>query len=75
MQQPFVFFDLGNVLVNFDHQIAVQKLAALSGRSPDEVRQAVFDSDLQNRFVPYFIAFLVLLFFLLGWRARQKASD
>jgi putative hydrolase of the HAD superfamily len=50
VQAPFVFFDLGNVLVHFDHEIAVKQLAAASGRSTSEVRRAVFDSQLQERY-------------------------
>ena len=50
MSQRFVYFDLGNVLVNFDHQIAVDQLAQLAGRPAELVRQVVFDSELQNRY-------------------------
>lgn len=46
----FVYFDLGNVLVTFDHEIGVGSLARLTHRSPDTVRKAIFDSDLQVRF-------------------------
>ena len=46
----FVYFDLGNVLVNFDHQIGVRQLAQLADRSESLVRQAIFDTDLQTRF-------------------------
>ncbi len=50
MYERFVFFDLGNVLVNFDHEIAVRQLAELTNRSPDVVRQVVFRSGLQDRY-------------------------
>ncbi len=50
MPSRIVFFDLGNVLVNFDHQIAVEQLAAKAGRLPSLVQQVVFDSGLQNRY-------------------------
>ena len=50
VKNRFVFFDLGNVLVHFDHQQAVDQLAALSGCSRDQVRAAVFESDLQNQY-------------------------
>ena len=50
MTQRFVYFDLGNVLVNFDHQTAVDQLSELAGRPAELVRQVVFDSDLQNRY-------------------------
>lgn len=50
MTQRFVYFDLGNVLVNFDHQTAVEQLSRLADRPSALVRQVVFDSDLQNRY-------------------------
>ncbi len=50
MADRFVYFDLGKVLVHFDHQIAVEQLANLTQRSTAQVQQVVFDSDLQNRY-------------------------
>jgi FMN phosphatase YigB (HAD superfamily) len=50
MPQRFVYFDLGKVLVHFDHQTAVSNLAKLSGRPRPLIEQAVFESDLQNRY-------------------------
>ncbi len=46
----FVFFDLGNVLVKFDHELAVRQLAAVADRPLPDVRAAVFESHLQTRF-------------------------
>jgi FMN phosphatase YigB (HAD superfamily) len=46
----FVYFDLGNVIVNFDHEIGCQKMAAVAGCTADLVRQVIFDSDVQNAF-------------------------
>ena len=46
----FVYFDLGKVLVHFEHQTAVEQLARLSGRPEVLVQQVVFDSDLQTRY-------------------------
>ncbi|GIW99534.1 MAG: hydrolase phosphatase [Pirellulaceae bacterium] len=46
-EQQFVFFDLGNVLVNFDHNIAVDALASLTGHQPEFVRHAIFGAGLQ----------------------------
>ena len=37
-----IYFDLGNVLLHFDHERAVQQMAELSGTSVDAVRQCVF---------------------------------
>lgn len=48
--QPFVYFDLGMVLVEFDHQIAVEQLAELTSQPSDRVNQVLFHSDLQNRY-------------------------
>ncbi|MEM7476308.1 MAG: HAD family phosphatase [Planctomycetota bacterium] len=46
----FAFFDLGMVLVEFEHQRAVDQLAELAGRPPELVRQIAFDSGLEDRF-------------------------
>lgn len=48
----FVFFDLGNVLLHFDHDRLIQQVADLSDRSRDDVRQLLFQSphNLENRF-------------------------
>ncbi len=46
----YLFFDLGNVLINFDHAQAVDQIAALTGVSHQVVRQIVFDSGLQGRY-------------------------
>lgn len=45
----FVYFDLGNVLVHFDHDIAVHNVAQLVGREASVVKQALFTSGLQDR--------------------------
>ncbi len=51
MKTPeFIYFDLGNVLVNFDHEIAINQLAALTNSSSDEIRQLVFHSTLQQEY-------------------------
>lgn len=49
MQGKFVYFDLGNVLVHFDHNIAVQSVAQLVGREASVVKQALFTSGLQDQ--------------------------
>ena len=43
----FIYFDLGNVLVLFDHQIACDQMAKISGLTSDQVRTIAFESDLQ----------------------------
>lgn len=50
MQAKFVYFDLGNVLVHFDHEIAVQRIADLSQKEASIVRYTLFSSGLQDRF-------------------------
>ena len=47
--RKFVYFDLGNVLVHFDHDIAVQSVARLSGHEAALVKEAIFTSGLQDR--------------------------
>lgn len=47
--RKFVFFDLGNVLVHFDHEIAVQSVAQLSGHERAVVKDAIFTSGLQDQ--------------------------
>ena len=47
--RKFVFFDLGNVLVHFDHDIAVRNVARLSGHEASLVKEAIFSSGLQDR--------------------------
>jgi FMN phosphatase YigB (HAD superfamily) len=50
MPARFVYFDLGKVLVHFDHQTVVEQLSQLSGRPEELIQQVVFESELQNRF-------------------------
>lgn len=50
MNTSFVYFDLGNVLLHFDHEIACQNIANLVDRTPEEVRRVVFESDLQENY-------------------------
>ncbi len=50
MRDRFVYFDLGNVLVKFDHAIATQQLAILAGCSIDESQFALFGSGLEIRY-------------------------
>ncbi|MCO8123885.1 HAD family phosphatase [Stieleria sp. TO1_6] len=50
MAIEFVYFDLGNVLVRFDPQIACRNVAKLTGVSVDAARQLIYDSGLQERY-------------------------
>lgn len=46
----FIYFDLGNVLLTFDHQLACDAVAALAGVSARTVREILFDHGLQLRY-------------------------
>jgi putative hydrolase of the HAD superfamily len=46
----FVYFDLGNVIVHFDHEIGCQKMADVAGCRPDQVRDAILENDTQVAF-------------------------
>lgn len=50
--RPWKLFlcDLGNVLINFDHRIAVRRIREFTDRSFDEVYQFFFDSPLTKDF-------------------------
>lgn len=45
-----VIFDLGRVLIDFDHRIAAGKLAALTRKSPEDIYNLFFDSKLIQKF-------------------------
>lgn len=44
----FLLFDLGRVLLNFDHEIGIRQLAEVTECDPSQIRQIVFDSTLQK---------------------------
>jgi putative hydrolase of the HAD superfamily len=44
-----IFFDLGNVIVFFDHHRACRRLAAISGKTVAEIYHFVFESGLEDR--------------------------
>lgn len=51
MQSPrFLYFDLGNVLLNFDHHLASRQMGEVAGVAEDRVWQIVFASDLELRY-------------------------
>lgn len=50
MLPHFVYFDLGNVLLNFDHALACRQMAAVAGVSAEQIRQVVFDGGLNQRY-------------------------
>jgi putative hydrolase of the HAD superfamily len=46
----FFYFDLGKVLLDFDHEVACRNVAALTGLSPEVVRLTIFESGLELRY-------------------------
>ena len=46
----FLYFDLGNVLLYFDHMQACRQIAALAEIDPQQVWDLVFDSGMELRF-------------------------
>jgi len=46
----FLYFDLGNVLLHFDHELACRQMADVTEISVDQVRGIVFESDLQSSY-------------------------
>ncbi len=46
----FLYFDMGNVLLDFDHELGCRQAAALCGVSVDRVREVVFDSGMEWRY-------------------------
>ena len=45
-----LYFDIGNVLAHFDHQLVVENLLQYTNLPPDHVRTEVFASGLQSRY-------------------------
>lgn len=51
MQQPrFLYFDLGNVLLHFDHHLACRQMAEVAGVPAEMVWDVVFAGDLELRY-------------------------
>jgi glucose-1-phosphatase len=50
MPPKFIYFDLGNVLLYFDHRLACEQMAAVAGTTAEKVRSAVFGGDLEARY-------------------------
>ncbi len=46
----FVYFDLGNVILNFTHQIMVDNVAKVASIDAASVQKHMFDNDLENRY-------------------------
>jgi glucose-1-phosphatase len=50
MRPQFVYFDLGNVLLYFDHNLAIRKMAKVAGVATPEMRSIVLDGTLQTEY-------------------------
>ena len=50
MPPKFIYFDMGKVLLFFDHRRAARQMAEVAGMTEAEVWQIVFGDDLQGRF-------------------------
>ena len=50
MPPQFLFFDLGNVLLKFDHHLAARQMAEVAGISESRAWDVVFASDLEARY-------------------------
>lgn len=50
MRIEFVYFDLGNVLVSFDPEIACRNVARLTGVSTEKAREVIYESGLQDSY-------------------------
>jgi FMN phosphatase YigB (HAD superfamily) len=46
----FIYFDLGNVLLNFSHRRACEQIGGVAGVSADRVWEVLFESGLEHRF-------------------------
>jgi glucose-1-phosphatase len=46
----FIYFDLGNVLLYFDHGLALRSMAKIAGVDPARLREVIMDSELQNEY-------------------------
>ena len=46
----YIFFDLGNVILPFDHRVAATRIAKVIDVSPCQVTEWIFDSGLQRAF-------------------------
>lgn len=50
MSIRFIYFDLGNVLLNFSHRQACEQMGAVAGVPAERVWKVLFESGLEQRF-------------------------
>ena len=46
----YIFFDLGNVILRFSHELAVEQIASAAAVPADQVRELLLGGDLQIRY-------------------------
>ncbi len=46
----FVYFDMGKVIFEFDHDIACRKIAGLTGASAQKMKSLIFESRLEDHY-------------------------
>ena len=46
----FIYFDMGKVIFEFDHDIACRKIGELTGTSPEKMKSLIFESGLEDRY-------------------------
>ncbi len=49
-RHPFVYFDLGRVILHFDRDVMCQQIGAAAGVGPELVYRVLFDADLEARY-------------------------
>lgn len=50
MAIKFIYFDLGNVLLDFTHERGFEQIASVAGLNTDDVRKAIVDSGLSDQY-------------------------
>src|SRR5262245_19204807 len=50
MPPKFFYFDMGNVLLSFSHELAAAQMAAVAGISSERAWQIVFDEGLEEQY-------------------------
>lgn len=50
MAIEYIYFDLGNVILEFDHSIGLNKIAAATNQSPEKIDSIIFGSGLEDEF-------------------------
>ncbi len=50
MSAPFLYFDLGKVLLHFDHMQACRQMSEVSGVAAEQIFNIIFQGDLQTRY-------------------------